>query len=149
LVDLILIAAPSRVDSPLMAIATEPTPVRETASATSSEDGGQSSEVASQEPLSRSHMQRMDALARANHIRSQRAQLKRELKAGRVSIADLLVQPPSCIDTAKVFDLLLAVPRYGRVKVNKVLAHCRISPSKTVGGLSERQRAELVTMLRR
>lgn len=132
-----------------MAIATDPTPVRGAASTNSSEDGRQDSEIASQEPLSRSHIQRMDALARANHIRSERAQLKRELKAGRVSIAELLVQPPSCVDTAKVFDLLLAVPRYGRVKVNKVLAHCRISPSKTVGGLSERQRAELVTMLRR
>lgn len=132
-----------------MAIATEPTPVRGTASTDGSTDGGQETDLAGQEPLSRSHIQRMDALARANHIRSERAQLKRELKAGRVSIADLLVDPPSCIDTAKVFDLLLAVPRYGRVKVNKVLAHCRISPSKTVGGLSERQRAELVTMLRR
>jgi hypothetical protein len=48
-----------------------------------------------------------------------------------------------------VFDMLLAVPKYGRVKVNKILTHCRISPSKTIGGLSERQRAELVSMLHR
>ena len=27
-------------------------------------------------------------------------------------------------------------PKYGRVKVNKVLTQCRISPSKTIGGLS-------------
>jgi hypothetical protein len=33
--------------------------------------------------------------------------------------------------------------------VNKVLQVCRISPSKTIGGLSQRQRAELVSMLRR
>ena len=45
--------------------------------------------------------------------------------------------------------MLLAVPKYGRVKVNKVLQVCRISPSKTIGGLSERQRAEFITMLRR
>ena len=101
------------------------------------------------EGLSRSHVQRMEALARANHIRTQRAKIKRELRAGRVSIDKLLLNPPSCVDTAKVFDLLLAVPRYGRVKVNKILAHCRISPSKTIGGLSERQRAELVMLLRR
>jgi hypothetical protein len=48
-----------------------------------------------------------------------------------------------------VFDMLLAVPKYGRVKVNKVLQQCRISPSKTIGGLSQRQRTELVSMLRR
>ena len=51
--------------------------------------------------------------------------------------------------TAKVFDMILAVPKYGRVKANKILGQCRISPSKTIGGLSQRQRAELVQMLRR
>jgi hypothetical protein len=97
----------------------------------------------------RSLMQRMDALTRANEIRTARAQLKRDLKAGRAAIHELLGDPPPYIETAKVFDLLLAVPKYGRVKANKVLNVCRISPSKTIGGLSPRQRAELVTLLRR
>ncbi len=97
----------------------------------------------------RSLVQRMDALQRANEIRTKRAQLKRDLKGGRTSIHDLLLAPPDYLETAKVFDMLLAVPKYGRVKVNKVLGQCRISPSKTIGGLSERQRAELVSMLRR
>ncbi len=91
----------------------------------------------------------MDALARANEIRIKRAQLKRDLKAGRRSIQRLLAQPPDYLETAKVFDMLLAVPKYGRVKVNKILSHCRIAPSKTIGGLSDRQRSELVTMLKR
>ncbi len=97
----------------------------------------------------RSLVQRMDALQRANQIRTRRAQLKRDLKAGRASIHDLLKDPPEYLETAKVFDMLLAVPKYGRVKVNKILVTCRISPSKTIGGLSERQRNELVTYLRR
>jgi hypothetical protein len=97
----------------------------------------------------RSLHQRMDALKRANDIRTRRAQLKRDLKAGRHSIHKLLMDPPEYVETAKVFDMLLAVPKYGRVKVNKVLGQCRISPSKTIGGLSERQRTELVAMLRR
>ncbi len=97
----------------------------------------------------RSLVQRMDALQRANQIRTRRAQLKRDLKAGRVSIHDLLRNPPDYLETAKVFDMLLAVPKYGRVKVNKILVTCRISPSKTIGGLSERQRNELVSLLRR
>ncbi len=91
----------------------------------------------------------MDALARANEIRSQRARLKRDLKAGRHSIQQLLLNPPEYVETAKVFDMLLAVPKYGRVKVNRILTHCRISPSKTIGGLSQRQRAELVALMRR
>ena len=97
----------------------------------------------------RSLMQRMEALQRANDIRSRRAQLKRDLKAGRTPIHELLLDPPDYLQTAKVFDLLLAVPKYGRVKVNKILGQCRISPSKTFGGLSERQRGELVALLRR
>jgi hypothetical protein len=97
----------------------------------------------------RSLHQRLDALQRANAIRSERARLKRDLKAGRYSIHTLLLDPPEFVETAKVFDMLLAVPKYGRVKVNKILAHCRISPSKTIGGLSERQRSELVSLLRR
>ena len=97
----------------------------------------------------RSLLQRMDALQRANEIRTRRAQLKRDLKGGRVSIHTLLLDPPDYVETAKVFDMLLAVPKYGRVKVNKILAQCRISPSKTIGGLSQRQRTELVSYLRR
>ena len=97
----------------------------------------------------RSLVQRRDALQRANEIRSQRAQLKRDLKGGRVHIHHLLADPPEYLGTAKVFDMLLAVPKYGRVKANKVLMTCRISPSKTIGGLSQRQRDELITLLRR
>ena len=97
----------------------------------------------------RSLVQRMEALQRANEIRSRRAQLKRDLKAGRQPIHELLLSPPEYLETAKVFDLMLAVPKYGRVKVNKILSQCRISPSKTLGGLSERQRNELVELLRR
>jgi S13-like H2TH domain len=97
----------------------------------------------------RSLNQRMEALQRANDVRSARAKLKRDLKAGRQPISELLLDPPEYLETAKVFDLLLAVPKYGRVKVNKILTTCRISPSKTIGGMSERQRGELVTLLRR
>ncbi|MGA1213876.1 MAG: hypothetical protein ACO3ZZ_09155, partial [Solirubrobacterales bacterium] len=76
-------------------------------------------------------------------------ELKRDLKAGRARITDLLSSPPEYLLTAKVFDILLAVPKYGRVKANRVLTQCRISPAKTIGGLSERQRDELVTRLQR
>lgn len=98
--------------------------------------------------LERSLTQRLDALERANLVRTRRAKLKLELKAGRCSIDMLLQDPPDYVETAKVMDMLLAVPKYGRVKVNKILTQCRISPSKTIGGLSERQRRELARLLR-
>ena len=95
----------------------------------------------------RSPDQRMDALNRANEVRALRAQLKRELKARRVSIGALLLDPPSYLETAKVFDMVLALPKVGRVKATKILQSCRVSPNKTFGGLSERQRAELAARL--
>jgi hypothetical protein len=101
-----------------------------------------------QAPL-RSLDQRMDALRRANEIRVRRAQLKKDLKTGDVQIETILNDPPSYVETAKVFDMLMAVPKFGRVKAARFLNQCRISQSKTVGGLSERQRAELVGLLRR
>jgi hypothetical protein len=97
----------------------------------------------------RSLDQRMEALKRANEIRVRRAQLKRDLKSGDVQIEKILSNPPGYVETAKVFDMLMAVPKFGRVKAARFLNQCRISQSKTVGGLSERQRAELVGLLRR
>ena len=61
----------------------------------------------------RSLNQRMDALARANEIRVKRAELKRDLKSRRRSIHSLLLDPPEYVETAKVFDMLLAVPSTG------------------------------------
>ncbi len=103
---------------------------------------------ASQAP-ERSLDQRMEALRRANEIRSRRAQLKRDLKSGDASITSVIAEPPDYVLTAKVFDMLMAVPKYGKVKATRFLNTCRISQGKTIGGLSERQRAELVEVLRR
>jgi hypothetical protein len=80
-------------------------------------------------------------------VRRQRAQLKRDLKTGRCAIEELLIDPPAFVLTAKVADLLLALPKYGPVKVNKLLGRCRIAPAKTVGDLSPRQRNELSALL--
>ena len=88
-------------------------------------------------------MQRREALQRANAVRAQRAQLKRDLKEGRCAVDVLLADPPACVQTAAVAALLLALPKYGPVKINKLLAECRIAPTKTVGGLTPRQREEL------
>lgn len=97
---------------------------------------------------SRSLDQRMEALTRANEIRVARAQLKRDLKERRIRIEQVIADPPDYVLTAKVYDMLVAVPRLGRVKVGRLLTQCRISQSKTVGGLSERQRTELLDMFR-
>src|ERR687888_2133651 len=97
----------------------------------------------------RSLDQRMDALRRANDVRVRRAKLKKDLKDGRVRIQTILGNPPEYVETAKVVDILMAVPKFGRVKAARFLNLCRISQSKTVGGLSDRQRTELIGLFNR
>jgi hypothetical protein len=97
----------------------------------------------------RSLIQCMDALGEANRIRSARAKLKKDLKAGQKAIDDIILRPPEYILTMKLFDLVIACPKYGRVKVNKILVKCRISSSKTIGDLSLRQRAEIIDLMKR
>src|SRR5438045_8948180 len=89
----------------------------------------------------------MEALKRANDIRVRRAKLKKDLKSGSAKIEEILSDPPEYVETAKVFDMLMAVPKFGRVKAARFLHQCRSSQAKTVGGLSDRQRTELGGLL--
>src|ERR1044072_6478118 len=79
----------------------------------------------------RSLDQRMEALKRAHEIPVRRAQLKKDLKDGGLQIEEGLREPPEYVETAKVFDILMAVPKFGRVKAARFLNQCRISQSKT------------------
>jgi len=90
----------------------------------------------------------MRALGRANQIRTARATLKNELSTGRARIDDVLRHPPAFAMTAKVSDLLLAVPGFGPARATRTLTRCQIPYAKTVAGLSERQSVALIGLLR-
>ena len=87
--------------------------------------------------------QREAALAKAQATRTYRAQLKRDMKAGRVDWRDVLESTDPRLATMKVVDVLLAAPAMGRVKTNKRLVQAGVSPSKTISGLTDRQRCAL------
>ena len=106
---------------------------------------GRSSPVAS----TRSPESRMNALQQANQIRSLRAKLKQDLREGTVRLEQILAARTGYLATAKVFDLLLAVPKIGPVKAAHLLNLAHIRPSKTVVALSDRQRARLIELLSR
>lgn len=93
--------------------------------------------------------QRRAALARANELRLHRAGVKRELRAGRVSLRSLLLGDDDGLQGILVLDLLLATPRVGRVKASKVLSRARVAPSRQLRSLTERQRLELLGLLGR
>ena len=97
----------------------------------------------------RSREQRLRALRLANEIRSARAQLKKDLASGKIELAQILAQQPECVRTARVRDVLLVLPKIGSVKAGRILADCGIAHSKTLGGLTERQRTELQNRFRR
>jgi hypothetical protein len=96
----------------------------------------------------RSREQRLRALERANEVRTARAELKKELASGKIELVQILADPPPCVRTARVGDVLLVLPKIGSVKAARILAHCGIAHSKTLAGLSERQRGELINFFR-
>jgi hypothetical protein len=97
----------------------------------------------------RSLQQRRAALERANDIRTYRKQVKQDLKAGRKTFFEVLFSEDPRLETMKVVTVLLACPKYGRVKTHRLLADCRISPSKSLSGLTRRQRVEIMARVRR
>lgn len=100
-------------------------------------------------PPERSLAQRRTALVRANEVREARAEWKRAPRTGtpRLPPTSLIRDPGDDFATMTVFDLLLALPKVGRVKADKWLREVRISQTKTLGGMSDRQRDELATKL--
>lgn len=97
----------------------------------------------------RSRAQRLDALARANSVRTARANLKRQVGAlpppASTRMLACLVRDPCAgvTDTMKVYSLLVSGRGMGDVSANRLLRRLHISPSKTLGGLSPRQRQQL------
>jgi hypothetical protein len=93
----------------------------------------------------RSLQQRMEALERANRIRSARAAWKDDVKR-HPELRTAPFADPS-FATMKAETYLMAMPKVGRTKARKILHQARVSPSRTLGGMTERQRVELLSML--
>lgn len=97
--------------------------------------------------LDRTAEHRLAALCLANEVRSQRARMKRRLRGNEVSVIEIVRCPPDYVRSMKLHQLLLALPTFGPRKVRQLLARIRISDAKTIGGLSPRQRDEIILAL--
>lgn len=95
----------------------------------------------------RSPEQRASALAHANAIRSARAQWKRDVRTRQADPVAVVLDPPAEFESMRVLEVLLAMPKVGRVKADVMLRRAGVSPSKRLGGLTVRQRAQLVALL--
>ncbi|GAA4406831.1 integration host factor, actinobacterial type [Tsukamurella soli] len=89
--------------------------------------------------------QRAAAQARAVAVRAARAQLKAGLKNGSTSLAAVLDRTDDpVVGKMKVTALLEALPRVGKTTAADLMFDLQIAPSRRVGGLGSRQRADLL-----
>jgi hypothetical protein len=89
--------------------------------------------------------QNMQALAKANRVRLARAELKREVREGRLSVREAMDRPEA--ETMLLFDLLIEQRRWGKSRVRRFLLSLSWNDrgmlaleAKQCGSLTERQK---------
>jgi hypothetical protein len=98
--------------------------------------------------------QNMLALNNANTVRIERAEIKRDLKAGRISPSQVIRE---CENGLPLFELLCAIPRFGRVRARKFMEEARIRENVVLGGqrrdglrpITDHERETLAALLER
>lgn len=90
--------------------------------------------------------QRRAALAKAAAARRERAEVKRQLKAGETTLAAVLAaaEDSAALANLRVSEVLESLPAVGPVKTARLMQELRIAPSRRVRGLGRRQRAALL-----
>ncbi len=91
--------------------------------------------------------QYMRALERANKVRLARADLKRKVSTGELTVAEVILDCPWEAESMAVADLLMSQRRWGQTRCRKFLAQVPMSEKKTVGSMTDRQRRTLAAML--
>jgi hypothetical protein len=91
--------------------------------------------------------QHLQALQRANRVRLARAELKRRIADGEVTAAEVILTSPWEASSMAIGDVLMSQRRWGGTRCRKFLAMFRISETKTVGSLTDRQRHALAAQL--
>jgi hypothetical protein len=91
--------------------------------------------------------QHLQALQRANRVRLARAELKRRIAEGETTAAEVILTSPWEASSMALGDVLMSQRRWGGTRCRKFLAMFRISETKTVGSLTERQRHALAAQL--
>ena len=92
--------------------------------------------------------QHMQALARANRVRLARAELKRQVAEGELSVAEVVLECPWEAESMSIADLLMSQHRWGRTRCRRFLAQLPMSETKTIGSMTLRQRTTLAARLR-
>jgi hypothetical protein len=87
--------------------------------------------------------QRADALKKAAAARKARAELKGELKSGKLTLEQVLKRDDDTVGKMKVSVVLESLPGVGKVRAAKIMEELDISASRRVRGLGAKQREQL------
>jgi len=89
--------------------------------------------------------QRAQALEKAAEARKKRAELKQQLKTGKVTLGDVLQRSgEDVVGKMKVANVLESLPGVGKVRAQKIMEELDISASRRVRGLGAKQREQLL-----
>ena len=90
--------------------------------------------------------QRQAALETAAAARRQRAELKEKLKAGSLSLGELIAQGErdDAVAKLKVVTVLESLPGVGKVKARRIMEDLEISENRRIRGLGTHQRKALL-----
>lgn len=91
--------------------------------------------------------QHMQALQRANEVRLARADLKRNIGSGSLSIAEVILTCPWETASMTIAELLTSQRGWGATKASKFLAEIGMLETKPVGSMTDRQRSLLAAMI--
>jgi guanylate kinase len=87
--------------------------------------------------------ERSRAIAIAAQSRKERAETKRQLSNGEISIFAVLSDPRPAIRKMRILELLESVPGIGKVRAKLIIDRNQISPTRRIMGLGKHQLAAL------
>jgi hypothetical protein len=92
--------------------------------------------------------QKTEALKKAQEVRSKRAQVRADLKAGKLTLDEVLERTDDdIIGKMRVVYLLESLPRIGKVRSRQIMEEVGIDESRRVQGLGVRQKEALLKKL--
>ena len=91
--------------------------------------------------------QRKAALEKAAAARHARAELRENIKNGKVTLEEVLNSDDPVASRMKVSNLIESLPGYGKAKTAKIMEELGISATRRVQGLGVRQREQLLEQL--
>ncbi len=88
--------------------------------------------------------QRQAALVKAAETRTARAKLLAEVKAGSISLEQLLDRDDDVARRIKVSQALRALPGIGNIKAAQLMERAEVDEARRLGGLGAQQRRKLI-----